>query len=77
MVLDITKLFIHTNISPKKDGEEMVITKITGAIIDMLVELDSGTYRKNTVFENGKKVICVVLLRSIYRMLVAALLLYK
>ena len=50
---------------------------ITGVLVDMLLELGSDTYRKYVVFENGKKVIYVVVLREIYVMLVAALLFYK
>ena len=56
MVLDVTNTFIHTNITPKNYGEERVITKITGVLVDIFVEMDSETYRKHMVFENGKKV---------------------
>ena len=31
--------------------------KIIGVNVDMLLELDSETYSKHVVFENGKKVI--------------------
>ena len=51
--------------------------KIIGVNVDMLLELDSETYIKHVVFENGKKVIYVVVLRAIPIMLLAALLLYK
>ena len=51
--------------------------KITGVLVDMLVELDSNTYRKHMVFENGKKLIYVVVLRAIYDILVAVLLFYN
>ena len=59
---------------PKKDGNERIIMKITGVLVDILVKLNSETYKKHVVFENGNKVIYVVLLRAIYGMLVSALL---
>ena len=51
--------------------------KVTGVIVDMLLELDSDTYSKHEVFENENKLIYVVVLRAIYGMLVAELLFYK
>ena len=71
MVMGVTNAFIQTNISPKKDGEERAIMKIIGVLVDMLGEMDSEMYRKHVVFENGKKVIYVVLLIAMYGMLVA------
>ena len=46
-------------------------------LLDMLVELGSDTYKKHAVCENGNKLAYVVLLRAIYGILLAALLLYK
>ena len=43
----------------------------------MILELDSETYSKHTVFENGKKVIHFFVFREIYGMLAAALYFYK
>ena len=37
MVLDVPNAFIQTNITTKKYGEEEVITKITGVLVDILV----------------------------------------
>ena len=50
MVLDVTKKFIQTNIPPNKDGEERVIMKITGLLLDIILELDSETYSENVLF---------------------------
>ena len=55
MVLDVYNTFIHTNIPLRKDCKERVIMKITSVLVDMLVELDSETYRKHMVFENRKR----------------------
>ena len=74
MVLDVPNAFIQTNMPPNKYGKERVIMKITGVLVDILVKLNSETYKKHVVFENGMKVIHVAMLRAIYVMLVEALL---
>ena len=51
--------------------------KITGVLVDILVKMDSETYRKNVIFENEKKVIYIVVFRTIYGTLVAGILCYK
>ena len=77
MVLGVPNAFVQTNIPPKKYGEERVIMKIKGALVDIILELDSETYSKHVVSENLNKVVYVVVFRAIYGILVAALLLYK
>ena len=54
---------------PNKNSEERVIPRTIGVLVDMILELDSKTYSKHVVFENGKKVIYVVVLREIYGMI--------
>ena len=71
MVMDVSNTLIQTNIPPKKDREENLMVKITRVLVDMIVELDSETYRKQLVFENGKKLIYVVVLGKIYEMIVS------
>ena len=51
--------------------------KITGVLLNMLVGVDSEMYRNQVLFENGKRVIYVVLLRAIYGIILADLLFYK
>ena len=63
LVMDFPNIFLHTNILAKKDGEERVIIKITGDLVDMLVELHSKTYRKHVVFENGRRGVYFVALK--------------
>ena len=46
-------------------------------LVDMLLELDSETYSKHVVFENGKKVIHIDVLRAIYGILLTQILFYK
>ena len=50
--MDVTNSFIQTNIQPKKDGEERAIIKITGVLVDMLLEMDNEAHSKHVVIEN-------------------------
>ena len=77
MCVDIPNAFIQTLLPPIKDGNERVIMKITGPLVDMLVELNQALYAPYVVMEKGRKVLYVVVLRAIYGMLEAALLWYK
>ena len=77
MVLDVSNAFIQNSIPPNKYSEERLIIKITGVLVDMILKLDSATYSKHVVFEIGKKVIYVFLLRAIYVTLLELLLFYK
>jgi len=76
MSVDIPNAFIQTHMPDIEKGKERTTMKITGILVDYLLELDP-TYRKYIVMENGKRVIYVVVLRAIYGMLVASLLFYK
>ena len=76
MVLDVPNAFIQTEI-PESGNDERIIMKITGVLVNMLVELDPEVYGKHVVFENKRKVLYVVVLRAIYGMLESALLFYK
>ena len=51
--------------------------KITGVLVDLLIKLAPEIYGPFAVFENGKKVLYLEVLRALYGMLVAALLWYK
>ena len=77
MAADVPNAFIHAPMLEVKPGEERVMMKITGVLVDMLVQLSPEVYGPYVVFENGQKVIYVQVLRAIYGMLQAALLWYK
>ena len=77
MTGDIPNAFIQTKMPDVKDGEERVIMKITGVLVDLLVEMSPEVYGPHVVFENGKKVLYVQVLRALYGMLIASLLWYK
>ena len=47
--------------------------KITGVLVDMMTEIAPETYGNFAVYERGRKVIYVVVLKAIYGMLQAAL----
>ena len=51
--------------------------KITGELVDMMVELDLELYLNYVVYKGKRKVIYVVILKVLYGILVASLLWYK
>ena len=77
MTADVPNAFIQAKMPPVEEGQERVIMKITGVLVDMLIALDPEAYGKHVVYEHGKKVLYVQVLRALYGMLVAALLWYK
>ena len=77
MVMDIPNAFIQATMPEPKEGEDRVTMKITGVLVDMMIEIAPETYGQFVVYENGRKVIYVVVLKAIYGMLQAALLWYK
>ena len=70
---DVPNAFIQTPI-PTDEGQERIVMKITGALVDLLVEIDPETYGPYVVYEKGRKVIYVQVLRAIYKMLISAVL---
>jgi Reverse transcriptase (RNA-dependent DNA polymerase) len=78
MTCDIPNAFIQA-LLPKKDpaGEDRVVMKITGVLVDMLVDINTELYGPAVVLENRKKVLYIEVLKAIYGMLEAALLWYK
>jgi hypothetical protein len=69
---------LHTGISPKKEpGEDRVVMKITGVLVDMLIDINPELYGPAIVLENPKKIMYVEVLKATYGMLEAALLWYK
>ena len=71
---DVPNAFIQAE-APK--GKEKIVMKITGVLVDLLIDVCPETYKDFVVLENGKRVIYVVVLRAIYGMLQAALLWYQ
>ena len=77
MCADIPNAFIQAEMPDISDGEERVTMKITGVLVDMLVQLSPEIYGPYVVFEKQRKVIYVQVLKAIDGMLQAALLWYN
>jgi hypothetical protein len=76
MTCNIPNAFIQALMPEVKDRDERVMMKITGVLVDMLVELNPELYGPYVVYEkNGQnKVLYVQVMRAIYGMLEAAIL---
>ena len=74
MTGDVPNAFIQTTMQPPEEGEERVIMKITGVLVNVLVQMNPETYGPHVVYENGRKVLYVQVIRAIYGMLQASLL---
>ena len=73
MSADVPNAFIQANLNIK-DGESRVIMKITGVLVDLMVELAPEVYADFVVYENGKKVLYVQVLKDLYGMLISSIL---
>ena len=76
MSCDIPNAFIQTKLPNIKEGDERVIMKITGVLVDLLVDISPEVYGPYVVYDRHKKALYVQVLRGLYGMLVAALLWY-
>ena len=77
MTADIPNAFIQAQMPNLDDPNELVYMKITGVLVDLLVEMAPEVYKPYVTMEGGKKVLYVQVLMALYGMLVAALLWYK
>ena len=77
MTADLPNAFIQTPMPEVKDDEDRVMMKITGVLVDMLVQIDPEKYGPFVVYEKNRKVLYVQVLRAIYGMLQSSLLWYQ
>jgi hypothetical protein len=77
MTAEIPNAFIQTLMPELEDGQEHVIMKLKGAVLEILVELAPDLYGPYLVLDDGKRVLYLQVLRALYGMLVAALLWYQ
>jgi len=77
MTADVPNAFIQTKLPEIKDGEERIVMKITGVLVDLIVEMAPDVYGPFVVMEHGKKVLYLHVLMVLYGMLAAALLWYR
>jgi hypothetical protein len=73
----MTYAFIQTKLPHIKKGDKRVIMKITGVLVDLLVDISPEVYGPYVVYDKHKKALYVQVLCGLYGMLVAALLWYK
>ena len=77
MSADLPTAFIQTKMSDIENGEEHVIMKITGVLVDLLVKRAPEVYRPYVLFENSIKVLYVQVFISLYGMFIASVKWYK
>ena len=63
MTTDIPNAFIQ---APMPLRDEKVIMKITGRLVDILINMHPDTYGEYVVFEKGRKVLYVEILMALY-----------
>jgi hypothetical protein len=63
MTCDIPNKFIQAYLPKKEPGEDRVVVKITGVLVNMLVGINPELYRPAVVLENRKKVLYVEVLK--------------
>ena len=76
MSVDIPNAYIQADV-PMEKGQERMTMKVTGVLVDWLVEIEPETYAKYVVFENREKTLYLIVTKAIYGMLVASVLWYK
>jgi hypothetical protein len=57
MTWDIPNAFIQAYLPKKEPGEDRAVMKITGVLVDMLVNINLESYGPAVVLENQKKVL--------------------
>jgi hypothetical protein len=77
MSADIPNAFIQAHLPATEDGDERVIMKITGVLVDLLVSIDPTKYGPFVVTDKGTKTLYVQVVRALYGMLVASLVWYR
>ena len=77
MSTDLPNAFVQTHLPKDEDGTARIIMKITGVLVDILTEMAPEIYAGYVVYENGRKVLYVIVLKAIYGMLISALLWYN
>ena len=74
---DVPNALIQTDMPEPKPGEDRVTMKITGELVNMIVELDPELHLNYVVYKGKRKVIYVIILKALYGVLVASLLWYE
>ena len=73
---DIPNAFVQTAIDHKK-GQDRITMNIKCHLIDILNEISPETYNKYITLENEQRMPYVMMRKTLYRILISAVLLYK
>ena len=78
IINDVPNAFVQTTV-PQDEVYERSITKIWGALVDILCEISPEIYKPYVKFDNNnrEKILYVQMLKALYGMLIASLLYYK
>jgi hypothetical protein len=74
---DIPNAFVQTSVPNTDSDEDRITMKITGPLVEMLVELDPEIYKNFVTMEGKTPVLFVHVIKALYGMLKSALLFYK
>ena len=74
ITLDIPNVFVQT---PVPKSEEKVIMRITGLLVDYLVNLFPTKYKNYVTIQNQTKILYVEMRKALYGMMLSSLLFYK
>ena len=74
--IDVPNTFIQHPLD-YKGTDERIMMKVMGVIVNLLSMIDAETYDNHIVYENGEKVIYLVVLKALCGMLHSALLFYN
>ena len=74
VTLDIPNAFVQT---PIPESEEKVIMRMTGLLVDHLVNLFPTEYKKYITIQNQTKILYVEMKKALYGMMLSSLLFYK
>mgnify|MGYP007080249892 CR=1 FL=1 len=69
--------FVQASLEILRGGDEKVVMKVTGMLVDLLVKVAPYVCGLFAVFENGHKVLCLQVPKALCSMLQAALLWFK
>ena len=77
MTLDVPNAYIQAAVPAPDEGEDRITMKLTGILVNWLLELEPDTYSKYVVMEKGVRTLYLIVAEAIYSMLIASVLWYK
>jgi hypothetical protein len=77
MTVDIPNAFVQTNVPPTDNDGDRITMKITGPLVEMLVELDPEKCKNFVRLEGNIPILYVHVMKALYAMLQFALLFYR